>query len=182
LLRDGAYDVGREDRSRRSENAEINRQVTRSATSATACAQMSNTYRKHQEIIRHEGEGYRVTDRHSGFFSFNVCRSLSGPEAKSSSTPNQEIDRIEAELSALAKRTESIWAERGEVERAYQAPTQALSVSGVCARKLRGREVRRRLVVMLHGALGDERYYFSGLFDPAVIKGEADAEATFWLA
>ena len=32
----------------------------------------------------------------------------------------------------------------------------------------------RPLVVMLHGALGDERYYFSDLFDPAVVKGEAE--------
>src|SRR5262249_36525950 len=30
------------------------------------------------------------------------------------------------------------------------------------------------LVVMLHGALGDERYYFSRMFDPEVMKGEAE--------
>jgi dipeptidyl aminopeptidase/acylaminoacyl peptidase len=27
---------------------------------------------------------------------------------------------------------------------------------------------------MLHGALGDEHYYFSGLFDPALIRSEAE--------
>jgi hypothetical protein len=27
---------------------------------------------------------------------------------------------------------------------------------------------------MLHGALGDERYFFSGLFDPPTVKGEAE--------
>src|SRR5262249_15773915 len=30
------------------------------------------------------------------------------------------------------------------------------------------------LVVALHGALGDEQSYFSSLYDPAVIKGEAE--------
>ena len=88
--------------------------------------------------------------------------------------PNQEIDRIEAELSALAKGQNPFARERGEIERAYQASDGKLFPYRLYVPGSYDGASATPLVVMLHGALGDERYYFSGLFDPAVIKGEAD--------
>jgi dienelactone hydrolase len=88
--------------------------------------------------------------------------------------PNQEIDRIEAELSALAKGQNPFARERGEIERAYQASDGKLFPYRLYVPRSYDRASAAPLVLMLHGALGDERYYFSGLFDPAVIKAEAD--------
>lgn len=88
--------------------------------------------------------------------------------------PNQEIDLIESELSALAKGRNPFALGRGEIERAYQASDNTLVPYRVYVPKSYDGTSPKPLVVMLHGALGDERYYFSGLFDPAVIKGEAE--------
>jgi len=88
--------------------------------------------------------------------------------------PNQEIDRSEAELSALSKGQNPFARERGEIERAYQALDGKLFPYRLYVPRSYDGASATPLVVMLHGALGDERYYFSGLFDPAVIKTEAD--------
>ena len=88
--------------------------------------------------------------------------------------PNQQIDRIEADLSKLAKGQNPFAAERGEVERAYRASDGQLVPYRVYVPKNYDGANAKPLVVMLHGALGDERYYFSELLDPAVIKGEAE--------
>ncbi len=88
--------------------------------------------------------------------------------------PGQEIDRIEADLTALSKGQNPFARERGELERAYQAPDGKLFPYRLYVPRSYDGASATSLVVMLHGALGDEHYYFSGLFDPAVIKTEAD--------
>lgn len=88
--------------------------------------------------------------------------------------PVDEIDRIESELSALAKGENPFANARGEIERAYQAADGKVVPYRVYLPKSYDGASAKPLVVMLHGVLGDERYYFSGLFDPAVIKGEAE--------
>jgi pimeloyl-ACP methyl ester carboxylesterase len=94
-------------------------------------------------------------------------------------TPAQELDRIEAALAALATGRNPFSNERGEVERAYQAPDGKLVPYRLYIPKSYDGAGMKPLVVMLHGALGDEGYYFSGLFDPAVIKSEAERRG--WL-
>ncbi|MFY9611421.1 MAG: prolyl oligopeptidase family serine peptidase, partial [Blastocatellia bacterium] len=76
--------------------------------------------------------------------------------------------------TAIAKGQNPFSNERGEVERAYQASDGKLVPYRVYIPKSYDGASTKPLVVMLHGALGDEGYYFSGLFDPAVIKGEAE--------
>jgi predicted esterase len=88
--------------------------------------------------------------------------------------PLQELSSVETSLSALAKGQNPFARERGELERAYQGSDGKLIPYRVYVPQSYDGTASRPLVVMLHGALGDERYYFSGLFDPAVIKGEAE--------
>jgi predicted peptidase len=88
--------------------------------------------------------------------------------------PSKELDRIEAELAALTTGQNPFSNERGEVERAYQAQDGKTVPYRLYIPKSYDGASAKPLVVMLHGALGDEGYYFSGLFDPAVIKGEAE--------
>jgi len=99
---------------------------------------------------------------------------LNKSSGESDLNPNQEIDRIEAELSALAKGRNPFTKERGEAERAYQASDNQLVPYRVYVPKSYDGTTVKPLVVMLHGALGDEHYYLSGLFDPAIVKGEAE--------
>jgi len=86
----------------------------------------------------------------------------------------QELDRASDMLSALARGQNPLAQERGELERAYQAADGSLVPYRVYVPKSYDATSPRPLVVMLHGAFGDERYYFGGLSDPAVIKGEAE--------
>ncbi|HKP84681.1 MAG TPA: prolyl oligopeptidase family serine peptidase [Blastocatellia bacterium] len=86
----------------------------------------------------------------------------------------QELDRIEATLAALSKGQNPFSSERGELERAYQASDGALVPYRVYVPASYDEKNARPLVLMLHGALGDEKYYFSPLFDPEVVKGEAE--------
>jgi phospholipase/carboxylesterase len=88
--------------------------------------------------------------------------------------PNQEFDRIEAELSVLAKGQNPFAGARGEIERAYQGSDGKPVPYRVYVPKSYDGSSPRPLVLMLHGVLGDERYFFSGLFDSTVIKGEAE--------
>ncbi|HXG64039.1 MAG TPA: prolyl oligopeptidase family serine peptidase [Blastocatellia bacterium] len=88
--------------------------------------------------------------------------------------PIEELDRIEAYLTALSKGENPFLKERGEVERAYRAADGKLVPYRMYVPKSYDDSTARPLVLLLHGALGDERYYFSGLFDPEVIKGEAE--------
>jgi predicted peptidase len=88
--------------------------------------------------------------------------------------PIQQMDQIEEELSAIAKGQNPFSISRGEVERAYQASDNTLVPYRVYVPQSYDGASPKPLVVMLHGALGDERYFFSGLFDPATVKGEAE--------
>ncbi|HWN98925.1 MAG TPA: PHB depolymerase family esterase [Blastocatellia bacterium] len=88
--------------------------------------------------------------------------------------PSQELDRIEAALVAIAKGENPFSNERGEVERAYQASDGSLVPYRLYIPKNYDSSTMKPLVLMLHGELGDEGYYFSGLFDPAAIKDQAE--------
>ena len=107
-------------------------------------------------------------------FQLQVLSQLNKTRGEVDLNPSQELDRVEAELSTIAKGRNPFATERGEVERAYQASDNKLVPYRVYVPRSYDGASPRPLVVMLHGALGDERYYFSGLFDPAIIKGEAE--------
>ncbi len=85
-----------------------------------------------------------------------------------------ELDRIEYLLSSLAKGVNPLTQERGELERAYRAADGKLTPYRVYVPINYDAASPRPLVVLLHGALGDERSYFSGQYDPVVIKGESE--------
>jgi pimeloyl-ACP methyl ester carboxylesterase len=107
-------------------------------------------------------------------FQLQRLASLNKTRGDSDINPFQEFDRIEAELSQLSRGANPFRGERGEVERAYQASDGAVIPYRIYLPRGYDGASPRPLVVMLHGSLGDERYYFSGLFDPALIKNEAD--------
>jgi predicted peptidase len=88
--------------------------------------------------------------------------------------PMDELDLIEARLAALARGENPMAVERGEVERAYLAADGKLVPYRLYIPKSYDGKTPRPLVVLLHGALGDERSFFSDLYDPAVVKGEAE--------
>ena len=85
-----------------------------------------------------------------------------------------ELDRIESLLSSLAKGTNPLAQERGELERAYRTSDGKLTPYRVYVPINYDATSQRPLVVLLHEVLGDERSYFSGLYDPVVIKGESE--------
>jgi pimeloyl-ACP methyl ester carboxylesterase len=88
--------------------------------------------------------------------------------------PIQELDRIESELTQLSAGRNPFSSERGELERAYVASDRKLVPYRVYVPRSYDGLSPRPLVILLHGALGDEHYYFSGLFDPSVVRGEAE--------
>lgn len=85
-----------------------------------------------------------------------------------------ELDRIERVLARLAEGRNPLELERGEVERAYRAAEGKLVSYRLYVPTSYDGARARPLVVALHGATGDERSYFSGQYDPTVIKGEAE--------
>lgn len=88
--------------------------------------------------------------------------------------PNQEIDEIASELSAIGKGRNPFTSEHGEVEHAYQSPDGKLVPYRIFVPRSYDGATAKPLVVLLHGPLGDERYFFDGLFDQEIIKGEAE--------
>ncbi|HJQ67967.1 MAG TPA: prolyl oligopeptidase family serine peptidase [Blastocatellia bacterium] len=96
--------------------------------------------------------------------------------------PFTELDRIEAVLEALAKGENLLASERGEVERAYRASDGKLVPYRVYVPLSYDGSSARPLAVLLHGALSNERAYFSGLYDPTIIKGEAERRAYIFAA
>lgn len=88
--------------------------------------------------------------------------------------PIEEIDRIEDEIAALTKGRKPFEEKRGEIELAYQSGDGKPAPFRLYVPRSYDGASAKPLVVMLHGALGDERSFFSGLFDPAAIRGEAD--------
>ena len=173
LLRDGVYDVVARIEAGGQKIAEIKRQVYAISNFSDSIAQMSNTI---ASIKKSSDTKVKALAPMIATPEFQLQRlsQLIRARGEVELNPNQEIDRIEAELSALAKGLNPFARERGEVERAYQAPDGKLFPYRVYVPGSYDAASATPLVVMLHGALGDERYYFSGLFDPAVIKGEAD--------
>jgi hypothetical protein len=85
-----------------------------------------------------------------------------------------ELDRIEAALRSLLKGDDPLAAQRGELERAYQSGDGQLVPYRVYVPKKYDGKSALPLIVALHGALGDEGSYFSGIYDPAAIKGELE--------
>ena len=93
--------------------------------------------------------------------------------------PIKEMDRIESELAVIAKGQNPFTRERGEVERAYRASDGALVPYRLYIPKSYDDANAKPLVVMMHGELGDERYYFGGMSDATIVRGEADRRG--WL-
>lgn len=96
--------------------------------------------------------------------------------------PFAELDRAEAVLEALAKGENLLAAERGEIERAYAASDGALIPYRIYVPLSYDGSAARPMAVLLHGALGNERSYFSGLYDPTIIKGEAERRGYIFVA
>ena len=85
-----------------------------------------------------------------------------------------ELDRIENLLTSLAKGVNPLTQERGELERACRTADGRLTAYRIYVPINYDGTSPRPLVVLLHGALGDERSYFSGQYDPVVVKGESE--------
>ena len=173
LLPDGAYDVVARIEAGGQNIAEIKRQVYAISNFSDSIAQMSNTIASIKKSSDTKVKAI-ATLIATPEFQLQRLSQLIRTRGEVELNPNEEIDRIEAELSAIAKGQNPFARERGEVERAYQAPDGKLFPYRVYVPRSYDGASAMPLVVMLHGPLGDERYYFSGLFDPAVIKGEAD--------
>jgi dienelactone hydrolase len=173
LLTDGAYQVVVLIEAGGREIAEIRRQVYAVSDFSDSITQMSRTI---AGIKTSSDPKVKAIAPLAATPEFQLQRlaQLNKTRGEVELNPNQEIDRIEAELSALAKGQNPFARERGEIERAYQAADGKLFPYRLYVPRSYDGSSPTPLVVMLHGALGDERYYFSGLFDPAVIKSEAD--------
>lgn len=108
-------------------------------------------------------------------FQIERLRPLTSGRSEVEIYPADQIEEIEDALGALEKGENPYKDETGEIERAYRGSDgKLIPYRAYIPDSYDGREARP-LVVMLHGALGDERTYLSGLYDPAVIKGEADS-------
>src|SRR5262249_9473845 len=88
--------------------------------------------------------------------------------------PIASLEQLESFLPAMVTGTNSLPSERGEIERAYRAADGQLVPYRLYVPTGYDGSHALPLVVALHGALGDEQSYFSSLYDPAVIKGEAE--------
>jgi predicted esterase len=173
LLPDGAYQVVAAVEAGGQTVAEITRQIYAISDYSDSVAQMSRAV----SIIKNSSDAkVKAIAPLAVVPEFQIQRlaQLNRTRGEVELNPIQEIDRIEAELSSLSKGQNPFAAERGEIERAYQASDGKLFPYRLYVPRSYDGSNPTPLVVMLHGALGDESYYFSGLFDPAVIKGEAD--------
>jgi len=173
LLPDGAYQVVAAIEAGGQTVAEITRPIYAISDFSDSIAQMSKTI----SIIRTSSDPKIkaiAPQAVTADFQLQRLAQLNRTRGEVELNPSQEIDRIEAELSALANGQNPFARERGELERAYQASDGKLFAYRLYVPTSYDGSSPPPLVVMLHGALGDERYYFSGLFDPATIRGEAD--------
>ena len=173
LLPDGAYQVVALIESGGKEIAEIKRQVYAISDFSDSISQMSRTI---AEIKKSTDPKLKAISPLVATPEFQLQRLalLNRTPGDAELDPGHEIDLLEEVLSALAKGQNPLARERGEIERAYQAPDGSFFPYRLYVPRSYDGASPRPLVVMLHGALGDERYYFSGLFDPAAIKTEAD--------
>lgn len=132
---------------------------------------------KRAEAIKNSSKaGVKAVARYVVMPEFQIerLRPLTSSRSEIDIYPTDQIEEIEDALTSLAKGENPYKDETGEIERAYRAADGTLiPYRAYIPENYDGTEARP-LVVMLHGALGDERTYLSGLYDPAVIKGEAD--------
>lgn len=170
LLPDGAYEVIASIESGGQKLAELRRPIYAVGNFTDSLAQMSKKLASLKSSADAKIKAIVATPE----FQLQRLAQLSKSRGEVDLIPNDEIDRIEAELSALAKGQNPFANARGEIERAYQASDGKLVPYRLYVPKSYDGASARPLIVMLHGALGDERYYFSGLFDPALIEGEAE--------
>lgn len=173
LLPDGPYQVVALIESGGKEVAEIKRQVYAISDFSDSIAQLSQTI---AGIKKSTDSKIKATAHLFSTAEFQLQRlaTLNRTQTDSELNPSQEIDRVEEVVSALSKGQNPYIRERGEVERAYQASAGGFFPYRLYVPRSYEGTSPVPLVVMLHGALGDEHYYFSGLFDPGVIKTEAD--------
>ena len=173
LLPDGSYQVVALIESGGREIAEIKRQVYAISDFSDSITQMTKAI----AIIKNSSDSKLKAIAPlvaTPEFQLQRLAQLNRTRGEVDINPNQEIDRLEAQVSEFAKGQNPFARERGELERAYQALDGKLFPYRLYVPRTYDSASATPLVVMLHGALGDERYYFSGLFDPAVIKTEAD--------
>lgn len=170
LLPDGAYDVVATVEAAGQKLAEIRRSVYAIGNFTDSVAQMSKAIAALKTSPNAKVKALVATPE----FQLQRLAQLNRSRGEIDLNPNDEIDRIEAELAALARGQNPFANARGELERAYQAPDGKLVPYRLYVPKSYDGVSSRPLVILLHGALGDERYYFSGLFDPAVVEAEAE--------
>lgn len=170
LLADGAYEVVASIEVAGQKLAEIKRPIYAIGNFTDSVAQMSKTITGLKGSPEAKIKALAATPE----FQLQRLAQLNKSRGEFDLNANEEIDRIEAELSALAKGQNPFANARGEIERAYQASDGKLVPYRLYVPKSYDGASARPLAVMLHGVLGDERYYFSGLFDPGVIEGEAE--------
>ena len=107
-------------------------------------------------------------------FQLERLASLKSGVGEKDINPIAEFDRIERVLIDLSEGRNPFYAERGEIERAYRAKDGKLVPYRVYVPQSYDGEAAKPLIILLHGALGDERSYFSNLYDPSAIEGEAE--------
>jgi poly(3-hydroxybutyrate) depolymerase len=88
--------------------------------------------------------------------------------------PLLELARLETLLSALRGGQDHFADQRGLLERAYKSADGQLVPYRIYVPKAYDASRAWPLLIALHGALGDEQSYFSPLYDPEVIMGEAE--------
>jgi dienelactone hydrolase len=89
-------------------------------------------------------------------------------------SPAAELDRVDSVLRALLRGQDPLAGQRGLIERAYRSGDGQLVPYRVYLPKSYDSKSPFPLIIALHGALGDEQSYFSGIYDPDVIKGELE--------
>ena len=173
LLPDGVYQVVAQVEAGGQKIVELRRQVYAISDFSDSIAQMSKTIAalKSSSDARVKAIAPMVA---TPGFQLERLAQLNKARGEEDINPIQEMDQIEGELSEIAKGQNPFSMKRGEVERAYQASDNKLVPYRLYVPQSYDGTSPKPLVVMLHGALGDERYFFSGLFDPATIKGEAE--------
>lgn len=173
LLPDGAYDVVATIEAGNQKIAEIRRPIYAISGFSDTIAQMTKAIAgiKASSDPKVKAVSQLVATPE---FQLQRVRQLNKTRGDVEINPSQEIDRIDAALAKLSKGQNPFARERGEFERAYQTSDGKVFPYRLYVPRSYDSAAATPLVVMLHGALGDERYYFGGFLDPSVMKSEAD--------
>jgi len=172
-LTDGAYWLVASIESEGKKVAEVKKLIFAIGDFTARLAQLS----KRAEAIKHSSDAsVRAVAQYVTTPEFQIerLRPLTSARGEIELYPTDEMDDIDDALSALAKGENPYKDETGEIERAYRGSDGKLVPYRAYIPENYDGQQARPLVVMLHGALGDERTYLGELYDPAVIKGEAD--------